>query len=98
MERPMETSWHKAGELGRQAFTALVAAAWSRFERPAPRPWLSVSPSDELQRSMNLVMPLRSRSLLARGNLARLLIQATDTILVGLNNVGTVHFARFDLI
>ncbi len=47
---------------------------------------------------MNLIMPLKYRYLVTRGDLTKGLATAVDQILVGLNNVGTVHFARFDLV
>ncbi|MDP9072710.1 MAG: hypothetical protein M3N98_00815 [Actinomycetota bacterium] len=76
-----------------------LAAVWALIERPAPyvRPF-SPAPSDNVQRAMNLVMPLRFRSVAGRAEVAQRLFEATDEILVGLNNVGTVHFARFDVI
>ena len=83
----------------RAAFAAAAAAVWSRIEPPRPRPWEpSPAPGDNLQRPMNLIMPLKYRYLIRRGELTRALVQAGDMIVVGLNNVGTVHFARFDLV
>ncbi len=78
--------------------SALVAA-WSRIE-PAPRrpALVSPAPSDHLQRPMNLIMPLRRPSIVARSKLTETLVSATDEVLSGLNNVGTIHFARFDLV
>jgi len=62
---------------------SLLTWVWAR-RLPQARPAApSVAPSDNLQRAMNLVMPLAV---------------AADEILVGLNNVGTVHFARFDIV
>jgi hypothetical protein len=84
------------------AESALVAAAvaiWARLERPERPPRVeSMAPGDNLQRSMNLVMPLNPRSLAQRGRLTTDLVVATEMIVVGLNNVGTVHFARFVLV
>lgn len=83
------------------AESALVAAAvaiWARLEHPERPPVVeSMAPGDNLQRSMNLVMPLSPSSLVRRGRLTTDLVAATEMILVGLNNVGTVHFARFTL-
>lgn len=81
------------------AVTAL-AEVWSRC---APRPPLPkgpprIAPSDNLQRTMNLIIPLPFPSLATRGDLARILFEASDQIVAGLNNVGTVHFARFDIV
>ncbi len=47
---------------------------------------------------MNLVMPLRRPSIVARSQLTKTLVQGTDEVLAGLNNVGTIHFARFDIV
>jgi len=83
----------------RAAFVAAAAAVWERLEPARPHPWVpSISPTDNLQRPMNLVMPIKPRYLIRRGELTRGLVDTIDMILVGLNNVGTVHFARFDLV
>lgn len=78
---------------------SVLTALWSE---PTPTsqwvPAASIAPSDNLQRPMNLIMPLRRPNVIARGKVAQALFTATDEIVVGLNNVGTVHFARFDLI
>jgi hypothetical protein len=77
--------------IGERWLGAGLALVWSRLEpeiaveRPPP-----LAPSDSMQRAMNLIMPLRYRGVVARAHLAQ--------ILAGLNNVGTVHFARFDLV
>lgn len=81
------------------AAVAVAVAVWARLERPERPPKVdSMAPGDNLQRSMNLVMPLSPRSLVRRGRLTTDLVAATEMIVVGLNNVGTVHFARFTLI
>ncbi len=83
----------------RAAFAAAACAVWSRIEPARPHPWVpSIAPSDNVQRPMNLIMPLKYRYLIRRGELTRGLVDAADMILTGLDNVGTVHFARFDLV
>ena len=80
---------------------SLLAWYWSRqpSERGVDvRPSPSLAPSDNLQSSMNLVMPLRFRLSGYRAQFGQLLFDAADEVLSGLNNVGTVHFARFDII
>lgn len=77
---------------------SLLAAVWARRLPPAPSAPRSPVPSDNLQRAMNLIMPLRHPLVVTRGEVAEMLAIATDEILVGLNNVGTVHFARFDIV
>ena len=88
-----------ARRLGTEVMASVLARAWSRCE---PRPRLSTAasqaPSDHLQRPMNLIMPLRRPNLVARGKLTKTLVGATDEVLAGLNNVGTIHFARFDIV
>lgn len=86
------------GEIAKGLATAALAAAWSRRSPRPLAPAASLSPSDSLQRTMNLIMPLRFPTLLARGELARVLFEASDQIVAGLNTVGTVHFARFDIV
>lgn len=80
------------------ATTALVTL-WSRFSPPTAMPaTTSMSPSDNLQRAMNLIMPLQVPNIVIRGQITQALFEATEEVLVGLNNVGTVHFARFDFV
>jgi hypothetical protein len=47
---------------------------------------------------MNLVMPLKDKSPIGRAKMVLALAQNLDEIFAGLDNVGTVHFARFDII
>lgn len=92
----------RTGGLKRVAYelvTPVVVRVWSwRSPRTVVKPISSTAPSDNLQRAMNLIMPLHRPNIYTRGQLANLLFEATDEILVGLNNVGTVHFARFDMV
>ena len=73
--------------------------AW-RTPRPplpgGPRP--SIQPSENVQRMMNLVMPLKDKSAIGRAKATLAIAQNVDEIFAGLDNVGTVHFARFVLI
>jgi hypothetical protein len=78
---------------------SLLTALWARIEPPVevwPEP--SLAPSDNLQTPMNLVMPLRFPQVVFRAEFAKMLFLAVDGLYAGLNNVGTVHFARFDII
>jgi hypothetical protein len=78
---------------------SVLTLVWSRLEPPIEVPPPSgLAPSDNMQRSMNLIMPLRWGNVVSRAELARGLSDATDMVLSGLNNIGTVHFARFVLI
>jgi hypothetical protein len=58
-----------------------------------PRP--AQQPSENLQRMMNLIMPLKDPSPAGRARAALAIAQNVDEIFAGLDNVGTVHFARF---
>ena len=93
---------HTSGQLAeswQRCLGTLLTMAWSRVEPPIEVPPPSgLAPSDNLQRSMNLIMPLRWGDVVSRAELAQGLSDATDMVLSGLNNIGTVHFARFDLI
>lgn len=60
--------------------------------RPAPQA------SENLQRMMNLIMPLKDPSPVGRARAAMVVAQNVDQIFAGLDNVGTVHNARFLLL
>ncbi len=80
-------------------FGSVAAAIWSHFEPAIDlTAKSSLAPSDNLQTPMNLVMPLNFPQSAYRAQLGQMLFHAADEILAGLNNVGTVHFARFDVI
>lgn len=61
-------------------------------------PRSSVQPSDNIQRMMNLIMPLKDSSEIGRALTTFAIAQNVDEIFGGLDNVGTVHFARFILL
>lgn len=61
-----------------------------------PRP--ATQPSENIQRMMNLVMRLKDTSAIGRARAVQVLAQNADEIFSGVDNVATVHFARFDLI
>lgn len=61
-----------------------------------PRP--TPQPSENLQRMMNLIMPLKDPSPVGRAKAALAIAQNVDEIFDGLDNVGTVHTARFLLL
>jgi hypothetical protein len=73
--------------------------AWRTPVKPqegGPRP--SVQPGDNVQRMMNLIMPLQDKSAVGRAKAALAIAQNKDEIYAGLDNVGTVHFARFVIV
>ena len=74
---------------------------WARWTpvRPLPGgPHPSFQPGDNLQCMMNLIMPLKIKSPIGRAEAALAIAQNKDAIYAGLNNVGTVHFARFVIV
>ena len=84
--------------IAKEVVTTVLAAVWSRLSPAESQRPASMAASDAVQRSMNLVMPLPFPNLLTRAELSKALFAATDEIVVGLNNLGTFHFARFDVI
>ncbi len=61
-------------------------------------PMFAVQPGDNIQRMMNLVMPLKDKTAIGRAKAALAIASNLDEIFAGLDNVGTVHFARFVLV
>src|SRR6266481_2394299 len=73
--------------------------AWRMPVKPLPGgPRPSIQPGDNLQCMMNLIMPLKIKSPIGRAEAALAIAQNKDAIYAGLNNVGTVHFARFVIV
>lgn len=89
--------------LSNSAFFALIAGrilvpfwAWRTPVKPQPGgPPFATQPSDNLQRLMNLVMPLKDKTAVGRAKAAQAIATNLDEIFAGLDNVGNVHFARF---
>ena len=81
--------------------THVVVPYWV-WREPKPKlpggPRLSVQPSESVQRMMNLIMPLKDKSPIGRAKATLAIAQNVDEIFDGLDNVGTVHFARFLLL
>jgi hypothetical protein len=61
-------------------------------------PPYSVQPGDNVQRMMNLIMPLKDKSAVGRALAALAIAKNKDEIFAGLDNFGTVHFARFVIV
>ena len=73
--------------------------AWRMPVKPLPGgPRPSIQPGDKLQCMMNLIMPLKIKSPIGRAEAAKAIADNKDAIFAGLNNVGTVHFARFVIV
>ncbi len=83
----------------RHLLERVLIAFW---RRAAPikvaEPGYSTALADNLQMHMNLVMPLADQTAVGRAKAAQAIAANIDELFTGLNNVGTVHFARFDLI
>jgi hypothetical protein len=81
--------------------THVVVPYWV-WKDPKPKlpggPRDSVQPSENVQRMMNLIMPLKDKSPVGRARAALAIAQNVDEIFAGLDNAGTVHFARFLLL
>lgn len=77
----------------------LVVAYWRR-RTPVVVPGRHFGPAlgDNVQQTMNLVMPLRDTSPMALARMASAMSSVQDVLSAGLDNVGTVHVARFDVI
>ena len=74
---------------------------WARRTpvKPLPGgPHPSFQRGDNVQCMMNLIMPLKIKSPIGRAEAALAIAQNKDAIYAGLNNVGTVHFARFVIV
>ena len=78
-----------------------VVPYWARrtpVKRLPGGPRYSVQPGDNVQRMMNLIMPLKDKSAIGRAKAAQAIAANKDEIYAGLDNVGTVHFARFVIV
>jgi hypothetical protein len=81
--------------------THFVVPYWA-WREPKPKlpggPRDAVQPGETLQRMMNLVMPLKDKTAVGRAQITIALGQNLDALYAGLDNVGTIHFARFVII
>jgi hypothetical protein len=79
----------------------ILVPFWAWYTPVKPQeggPRFSVQPGDNVMRMMNLVMPLKDKSPIGRAKAALAIAQNKDEIYAGLDNVGTVHFARFVIV
>ncbi|MEM9549720.1 MAG: hypothetical protein AAGA05_01010 [Pseudomonadota bacterium] len=79
----------------------LLVPYWAARTPTQPQPGgvrPAIQGTDNLQNMMNLVMPLKDKSPIGRAQAVMALAQNLDEIYAGLDNVGTVHFARFVII
>ncbi len=73
--------------------------AWREHAAPAeggPPP--ARQPTDNVMRTMSLVMPLEDTTAVGRARAAAVVATGVDEIYSALDNVGTVHFARFAIV
>ena len=74
-------------------------AYWKRRDHFVPvTPDLSTALEKNVQSTMNLIMPLADPTAIGRAKAAAAVSGSVDELFTGLNAVGTVHFARFDII
>src|SRR5260221_13107868 len=74
---------------------------WARLTPVKPLPGgrrASFQTGGNVQCMMNLIMPRKIKSPSGRAEAALAIAQNKDAIYAGLNNVGTVHFARFVIV
>lgn len=87
------------GSAFRRLLTRVLIRVWQRLDpTEVPRRPSSLALADNVQGSMNLIMPLRHPGPDTTAQLAQLLVAQNDALFTGLDNVGTVHFARFDIV
>ncbi|MEM8923415.1 MAG: hypothetical protein AAGD35_07910 [Actinomycetota bacterium] len=79
--------------------TKLLILYWARREKvEVPGRHYSEALGDNVQQTMNLIMPLKHPGPETTAELLELLQFRVDDLFSGLDMVGTVHFARFDVI
>jgi hypothetical protein len=85
----------------RRWFERLLVRYWAWREHPVVAeggPPDARQPTDNLMRAMSLVMPLVDTTPVGRAQAAAVIASGIDEIYSGLDNVGTVHFARFVIV
>lgn len=93
------TIWSKLMTFLRKIAESVLVAFW-RWAAPVKptEPQYSTALADNLQFHMNLVMPLADQTAVGRARAVQAVAANIDELFTGLSNVGTVHFARFDLV
>lgn len=85
----------------KQLLEKILIRIWSRLQPTqiaAGGPRDSPQPTDNVMRTMNLVMPLKNKTAIGRAQAAKVVGSSLDEIYSGLDNVGTVHMARFAIV
>lgn len=82
-----------------RVLTRALLAYWKRHEEPisVERPF-SMNPSDNIQVTMNLIMPLTDPSAIGKAQLVQGLAAAVHDVTAGLDNTQIVHNGRFVLV
>ncbi len=85
----------------KQVFERILIRIWAwrqdtKVAAGGPRD--SRQPTDNVMRTMNLVMPLKDKTAIGRAQVALAIGSCLDEIYSGLDNVGTVHVARFAIV
>ncbi|MGQ0736590.1 MAG: hypothetical protein ACT4QD_23415 [Acidobacteriota bacterium] len=89
------TSWLK------QLLERILIRIWASLQDTPVAPGGppdSRQPTDNVMRTMNLVMPLKNKTAVGRAQVALAVGSSLDEIYSGLDNVGTVHVARFSIV
>ena len=79
----------------------MLIAVWARLQETkaiSGGPRETRQTTDNVMRTMNLVMPLRNKTAIGRAQAALVIASSLDEIYSGLDNVGTVHMARFAIV
>lgn len=85
----------------KQLLAKIVIQIWAWIQKTkvadgGPRD--SRQPTDNVMRTMNLVMPLKDKTAKGRAQAAFVVGSSLSEIYSGLDNVGTVHMARFTIV
>ena len=92
---PLPNSWFR-----QQMYKILTRYwAWREDAQPLPGgPRESQQPTDNVMRTMNLIMPLKNKTAVGRAEMVMAIGACLDEVYTGLDNVGTVHMARFTIV
>ncbi|MGB0504629.1 MAG: hypothetical protein ACPGGK_00410 [Pikeienuella sp.] len=92
---PVSSSWFS------QTIYKLLTRFWVNRYNTQPLeggPRDSRQPTDNVMRTMNLIMPLKNKTAVGRAEAVMAIGACLDEIYTGLDNVGTVHMARFSIV
>jgi len=85
----------------KQLLERILIGIWAWLQDPKAAeggPRESRQPTDNVMRTMNLVMPLKDKTAKGRAEAAQVIGSSLSEIYSGLDNVGTVHVARFTIV